>query len=136
MEFQITFATPEDITDPGMDGIKTAFPFTIIECDKLGQTDQNAHLHEHRIIVPISRTCLSSWGIIENSTKVLFEIGRRFLEQKLAEEIELSEYSIRHQLVSTETFSFDCPFSDDDIPEPTGFSYRYKLPKSPIGFHP
>lgn len=136
MIYRLTFSEPVNVTNPGMDGVQWSFPFSIIDTSYIGTPEQAQKTSEHRIIVPISRSCLATWRLSDHdAVKVLFEFGLRFLRNALTYPSRLSVFSIRHPMITTATHENVCPFDAGRIPEPEGYVFECELPKRSIGFH-
>lgn len=136
MTYRLTFSAPEDVTNPGMDGIKWSFPFSIIDTRFIGSTEETLKTSQHRIIVPISRSCYAPWRLSGSDVvKVLFEFGCQFLKTRLTEYSQLANYSIDHPMITTSSHEDGCPFNPARIPEPKNHAFEFELPKTAIGFH-
>ena len=136
MTYRLTFSEPEDVTNPGMDGVQWSFPFAIIDTSFIGAPEETQKTSEHRIIVPISQSRLTPWKLSDSDVvKVLFEFGCRFLKTALTAHSQLANYSIRHPMITTSSHEDGCPFDPGRIPEPKNHVFEFEPPKPAIGFH-
>ena len=138
MIFTITFGEPENVTNPGQDGVEYSFPFTIIDTALIGTPEQKSQTHEHRIIVPISRTRRAGWHLSDSAlVAILFEFGRRHLADIVRSHGIPSDYTLRFPTISTASHpDIPCPFDPEAIPTPTGFTMTVEQQRPRIGFHP
>ena len=137
MTFTISFAEPQDVTNPGQDGVQYSFPFTIIDTDPIGAPEQKSRTHEHRVILPISRTRRAGWHLSNSALiSVLFEFGRRHVADLVRSRGIPSDYTIRFPTISNESHpETSCPFDPEAIPCPIGFTMTVEQQKPTVGFH-
>jgi hypothetical protein len=137
MTFTITFAEPQDVTNPGQDGVQYSFPFTIIDTALIGAPEQKSQTHEHRVIVPICRTRRTGWHLSDSALiRVLFEFGRRHVAELVRSYGVPSDQTLRFPTITTESHpDVACPFDPDAIPSPIGFIMTVEQQRPQIGFH-
>lgn len=136
MTFTITFGEPENVTNPGQDGIQYCFPFAVVDSALWGTPEQVFQTQNLRIIVPISRSRLAGWRLSEDGiVKVLFEYGKRHLAALIKSNAFPSEYTIRYPTISTVSHPGSvCPFDSRVIETPAGFTMDVEVAKPRIGF--
>ncbi len=129
MGYVVTFGGPEEL--PRLrDAIEYRFPFTVISDEFIGKPEQQARTSNHRIDVGASGTLAACWGIPRAlMPKVLFEYGKRQVEQKLLDgALSPSEEFQLH----TANAEVPCPFSPTLIPEPKGHRLVVATPARPL----
>ncbi|HEY6153569.1 MAG TPA: hypothetical protein VIW07_07525 [Candidatus Udaeobacter sp.] len=136
MIFTISFGEPENVTNPGQDGVQYSFPFSVIDSALIGAPEQTARTMTHRIIVPISRSRLVSWSVQDDALiKILFEYGKRHVAYLVKSNDLPAEYTIRFPTITTVSHPDSvCPFDPAVIEEPTGASIAVERAKPQIGF--
>jgi hypothetical protein len=136
MIFTITFGEPENVTNPGQDGVQYSFPFTIVDSTLIGAPEEKAQTQSRRIIVPISRSRLAAWRFPEEAlVKVLFEYGKRHVVALVKSNDLPAEYTIRYPTITTVSHPDSyCPFDPTVIEEPAGQSINVEQEKPRIGF--
>jgi hypothetical protein len=136
MMFVITFGPPEDVTNPGQDGIQYSFPLTVVDTTLVGAPEEKAQTQARRVIVPISRSRLVTWRLAkEDLIKVLFEYGKRHVVELAKSNALPKEYTIRFPTITTISHpNSTCPFDPGVIEKPTGASIHVEQEKPRIGF--
>ena len=136
MIFTLTFSEPQDVTNPGQDGVQYSYPFTIVDSAYIGAPEQRSQTHEHRFIIAVSRTRLAGWRIYETDLrKVLFEFGKRHLVSLVQSNTLPADHAIRCPLISTASHpESECPFDPAAIPSPVGHTITVERAKPRMGF--
>ena len=136
MTFTLTFSEPQNVTNPGQDGVQYSYPFTIVDSDYTGAPEQRSQTHEHRFIIAASRTRLAGWHISESDLpKVLFEFGKRYVISLVQSNALTAEHTIRCPMISTASHpESECPFDPAAIPSPVGHTITVERAKPKIGF--
>jgi hypothetical protein len=132
----ITFQEPEDVTNPGQDGVQYSFPFTVVDSALIGAPEQASQTKNHRIIVAISRSRLAGWQLSDaNVLKVLFEYGKRHVTALFESNVWPKDFTIRYSAITTASHPESvCPFDLTVIAEPAGLSITVERTKPRIGF--
>ena len=136
MTFTITFDEPQNLTNPGQDGVQYSFPFTILDSALIGTPEQKSQTHEHRVIVPISRTRRAGWPLSDLALiRVLFEYGRRHVSDIVRSSGLPPDYTLRFPTITPDSHpEMPCPFAPEAIPSPVGFTMTVEQLKPRIGF--
>jgi hypothetical protein len=137
MTLAITFTEPKDVTDPGLDGWKYSFPFSIVDSALIGAPEQRSQTHHHRLIVKVSRNRVVGWGISDvDLPKILFEFGKRRITE-LVQSNSLPEAEAIRLMINTSSHPEpECPFDASAIPSPNGHTFKVERAKGRIGFSP
>ena len=115
---QLTFRRPEEVTNPGDDSRSFLFPFSMVDADLVGAPEEAQATTEHRLIVTVANNRLPAWRLTEpNLVRVLFEIGRRAIAEKVRAGILTQEERV---MVHTASHPKICPFDPSRIPDPDG----------------
>src|SRR5690606_21559900 len=122
----IQFGEPYDVTPGGHDGTKIAFPFRVV---RPGADARRDEVTEHRVIVDISGTRSSIWGLgrrpnsVEEIAPTLFEYAREAAFEKLIDG-QLSETeSVRIRVRDEGQY----PFDPSKLTNPLGATYQIDL---------
>ncbi|MDD5557144.1 MAG: hypothetical protein PHN82_07835 [bacterium] len=128
----VTFGSPQDIGDPGLDGKVFRFPFSAIEAQHIGTPRQSANTTHGRIAVKAFGTLIEIWDLpAYDLVKALFQLAKEHLAALLrnagsvAGDIEL--------VVNTGTHPGKCPFDIAAIEEPDGAVVTLEVSRK-IGF--
>lgn len=137
MTFTLTFSEPQDVTNPGQDGVQYSYPFTIVDSALIDSPEEQSQTHEHRFIISISRSRLVGWHISETDIpKVLFVFGRRHVVSLIESHALPADYTIRCPMITTASHpESDCRFAPNAIPSPNGLTIEVEQPKPPMGFN-
>ena len=134
MIFQVSYAIPKDVTNPGYDGKMLGFPLSFASDEFVGAAEEKTETKELRIDVPIDGTTVAVWKLSEEELlRVLFEFARRFLKDALAKNSSFAGYVVQAPLVSVHKTPGPCPFDPARIPSPNGFSEKIEIRKR-MGF--
>ena len=136
MRFTLTFSEPQDVTNPGQDGVQYSYPFTIVDSALIGAPEERSQTREHRFIIAISRTRQAGWHIADaDLPKILFEFGRRHIVGLIESHSLPDEYTIRCPMISTASHpETECSYDSAAIQSPTGLTIEVEQLKPPIGF--
>jgi hypothetical protein len=137
MTFRLTFSEPQDVTNPGQDGVQYSFPFTIVDSTLIGAPEERSQTHEHRFIIGISRSRSVTWHLsTADIPRILFEFGRRHLISLIQSHALPADYTIRCPMITTASHTeSQCPFDPSAIRSPVGLTIQVEQPKPPIGFN-
>src|SRR2546422_8135064 len=138
MKFTLSFSEPENVTNPGQDGVQYAYPFKIVDSAFIGAPEECFRTREQRFIIGICRTRRVGWKRVSDADlpKILFEFGRRHIASLIAAHSLPSDYTIRCPMITTASHpDTQCPFDPAVIPSPSGLTIEIEQPKPPIGFH-
>lgn len=127
MTFTVTFQTPEALPHPGADWVQFGFPFSVVDSSLEGKPEEKAQTREHRLIVRICRNRLPAWHFSdENLMKVLFEYGRRTIEEHVAADTLPTgdTYTFHREMLTTSNTPHECPYDPDRIRNPDGYSMQ------------
>lgn len=123
----LKFGTPQDVTNPGHDGIKIKFHFQVIEP---GQGARRDKVTEHSMVVDIVGTLLEMWGLGRSGSdpqsvaSYLFEYAREAAVEKLVE----GSLAQRHEIsVHGANESYQNPFDPNKLTKPDGAVYEIDL---------
>ena len=134
MQKRIKFQAPKDVTSPSLDGIEILFPFTVVDSSLIGKPEERQKTKSHKIVVKITDTLRTSWGLTtdEELIKVLFERGRRHVEEKVRTRALKDEEKI---VLSTSNADEECPYDSSKIKDPDGYEAKVEEEKPKIGFY-
>lgn len=116
----VKFETPQDVTNPGHDGMKIKFPFQVIEPGQCARRDK---VTEHSMVVDIVGTLLATWGFERSGSdpqsvaSYLFEYAREAVVEKLVEGSLTQHHEIS---VHGANESYQNPFDPNKLTEPDG----------------
>ena len=128
---RITFCNPREVTNPGEDSRSFLYHFSCVDAAVVGAPEEARVTTEHRLIVTIANNRLPAWKLTDaDLIKVLFEIGRRKVIEKVKEGSLQQEERV---MVNTGTHSAICPFDPTCIKEPDGAVFEV-TEKGRIGF--
>jgi len=123
----LKFGTPQDVTNPGHDGMKIKFPFQVIEPRQGARHDK---VTEHSIVVDIVGTMLATWGLGRSGSdpqsvaSYLFEYSREAAIEKLVE----GSLAQCHEIsVHGANESYQNPFDPNKLTKPDGAVYEIDL---------
>ena len=123
----LKFGTPQDVTNPGHDGMKIKFPFQVIEPGGGARRDK---VTEHSMVVDIVGTLLETWGLGRSGSDpqsvmpYLFEYAREAVVEKLVE----GSLAHRHEVsVHGANESYQNPFDPNKLTKPDGVVYEIDL---------
>lgn len=123
----LKFGTPQDITNPGYDGVKIKFPFQVIEPVQGARRDK---VTEHSMVVDIVGTLLKTWGLGRSGSDPqsveshLFEYAREAAIEKLVE----GSLAQRHEIeIHGANESYQNPFDPNKLTKPNGAVYEIDL---------
>lgn len=123
----LKFGTPQDVTNSGHDGMKSKFPFQVIEP---GQGARRDKVTEHYMVVDIAGTLLTTWGLERSSSdpqsvaSYLFEYAREAAVEKLVEGSLAQHHEIS---VHGANESYQNPFDPNKLTKPDGAVYEIDL---------
>ena len=137
MTFTLSFAAPQEVTNPGEDSVQYSYPFTIVESVFIDKPEERSRTREHRFIIGISRTRLAGWHLDDaDLPKILFEFGKRHVISLINSHGLPEDYTIRCATINTASHpESECPFEPSAISSPTGLVLDIEQPKPPIGFN-
>ncbi len=107
----VCFGKPSDLAIPFKnDNSQINFYFSVVDSVMIGEPEEKGATTHHRLTVSMSRKLRVNWGLEnedKNTIKVLFQYGKRHIEEKIKSGIlsETEEISL-----STETCPDSCPF--------------------------
>ncbi len=129
----VTFGEPKDVRNPGEDGMRIRFPFSVVPEEKIGKPDERNHTSEHRITVRVADTTCAPWlQARANVSLVIFEAGRRQIEKVLKS--GECQQSLEHSLTPPDYRGAAVPFDTSRIPNPLGFQMVVEVSPA-IGFN-
>lgn len=115
---RLSFYGSSEVTNPGDDSRSFLFLFSMITADLVGSSEEEQATTKHRLLVTITNNRLPAWRLTDlQLVRVLFEIGRRAVEEKVRACTLTRETSV---IVSTRSHPHDCPFDPSRIAEPDG----------------
>jgi hypothetical protein len=128
----LRFRSPKDLDPRGSHrGRKIRFPFSIVDSDLVDSPEEEQKTTQHELDVDISDMRRASWNLNDDDlVKVLFEIGKKELKERLTQGDIPDQVSV---VVSTTTHSVKCPYNPGRIVDPDGAVIEIEIP-SRIGF--
>lgn len=131
----ITFGKPQDRTTPFMRGnIQLAFPFSVVDREMKGQPEEETVTKRHSVVVTISDVKVILWSLsAADMEKVLFEIGSRYVAEKVKTNSLPEEFEILMPMIGS-SYPEKCPFSPSRIKAPDGAEILVEAERSAIGF--
>jgi len=123
----LRFGKSQDIT--GGDYYRVyRFPFTLVDTELIDSPEEMRSMSNHRVVVKITSTRRAAWEVSDSGLrKVLFEIGRRHVQEKVS----------RNELSSEEEITANdpaVPFDPSRIDEPDGAVVTVERKSRRIGF--
>lgn len=134
----ITFGQLKNITILGKN-FTISVPFEVIDSSLIGQPEQESSSERHLLIVSMGDMRQHSWGFDSGGPslkKVLFELGRRYVEGLIKSSTLPREYKIVMPTITVATHPAEkCPFTPSRIKEPTEAAFEVEVEKPKIGFN-
>jgi hypothetical protein len=101
------------------DGIDFLFNFVTIDDKYIGKPEEFRMAREHHIIVGISGTLATMWGLQQSElVKTLFEFGKRHIIEKIKDGTLTQKEELQ---LATSNAPNKSPFDTSRIPDPQGF---------------
>jgi len=122
----VSFGEPEEL--PRLrDAVEFRFPFTVVDESFLGKPEVEARTTKHYVDVGASGTLIACWDVPRALLyKVLFEYGKRHVEQKSIDGALSEKEEIQLHTANAEA---PCPFRATLIPEPRGQQLTIEEPR-------
>jgi hypothetical protein len=140
----IRFGEAQNVTNPGDDGVRFSFPFTVIDSCFLGAPEEEKETEHHRVNVFILDSRKQTWGFKSRRAnddppepelmKVLFELGKRHVIE-LVKTGTLPKQNTILLTISHASHPGDLPFNPNAIVGPPGEPIEVEV-KREMGFRP
>jgi hypothetical protein len=110
--FTLTFSEPENVTNPGQDGVQYSYPFTMVESSYISTPEQRSQTQKRRFISSITGTRLAGWHLSDSDLpKILFEFGRRHIVSLIESRSLPDDNTIRCPMITNASHPEpECPF--------------------------
>jgi hypothetical protein len=117
-----------------MDGVALSFPFTVVDSDRIGSSNEKFSTQHYRTIVSISDTRRKGWQLSdEDQPKVLFDYGKHFVQKNIESDSLPSDHTIRMPMITNASDPGACPLELSRLQMPGSITVQVEVQRK-MGF--